>query len=275
MMNPKILLVGCGKMGGGLLEGLISSKNFNFEIEVLDPFISKKNKDFLINNNINFFDSIEKKSKSSYQVAIIATKPTIYENVLSDLKNNLLKAEDSLIISILAGIKIDKITKIISDSAIVRAMPNIAVSVFDSMTALIGNEKVTKEQISTTESIFESVGEITWLKKESQMDSFTAISGSGPAYFFYLMECIVEIAIEEGFEKKVANKIARQLILGSGNLLKTSSFDPKELRDNVTSPNGTTEEAFKVLIGKERHFYKLLNKAIKNAKNKSEELGDF
>ena len=224
---------------------------------------------------INFFDSIEKKSKSSYQVAIIATKPTIYENVLSDLKNNLLKAEDALIISILAGIKIDKITNIISDSSIVRAMPNIAVSVFDSMTALIGNEKVTQEQISTTESIFESVGEITWLKKESQMDSFTAISGSGPAYFFYLMECIVEIAIEEGFEKKVANKIARQLILGSGNLLKTSSFDPKELRDNVTSPNGTTEEAFKVLIGKERHFYKLLNKAIKNAKNKSEELGDF
>ena len=89
------------------------------------------------------------------------------------------------------------------------------------------------------------------------------------------MECIVEIAIEEGFEKKVANKIARQLILGSGNLLKTSSFDPKELRDNVTSPNGTTEEAVKVLIGKERHFYKLLNKAIKNAKNKSEQLGNF
>ena len=104
----------------------------------------------------------------------------------------------TLIISILAGIKIDKITNIISDSSIVRAMPNIAVSVFDSMTALIGNEKVTQEQISTTESIFESVGEITWLKKESQMDSFTAISGSGPAYFFYLMECIVEIAIEEG-----------------------------------------------------------------------------
>ena len=89
-MNPKILLVGCGKMGGGLLEGLISSKNFNSEIEVLDPFISKKNKDFLINNNINFFDSLEKKSKSSYQVTIIATKPTIYENVLSDLKNNIL-----------------------------------------------------------------------------------------------------------------------------------------------------------------------------------------
>lgn len=275
MMDPKILFVGCGKMGGSLLEGLISSKNFNCKIEVLDPYISEQNKELLKNNNINFFDRLEKKSKNPYQVIIITTKPDAYKNVITNLSNNLSKDGDSLIISILAGIKIDMMAKIENDFTIVRAMPNIAVSVFQSMTALIGDEKITKEQISVTESIFKSVGEIVWLKKESQMDSFTAISGSGPAYFFYLTECLANIAIEEGFDQETANKISKQLILGSGNLLKVSSLSPKTLRDNVTSPNGTTEEAFKVLIDKENGFYKLLSEAIKRAKKRSEDLSNY
>ena len=211
----------------------------------------------------------------NFDVIIIATKPNIYKDIFIDLKNRLDKGNDSLIISILAGITINKIEEIINPSPIIRSMPNIAASVGESMTALYGNRNVKKKHVNISDLIFESVGKKIWLDNELQLNSFTAISGSGPAYYFYLTECIQTIAIEEGFSKEASKIISRQLIVGAGKLSEFSDIDISQLRKNVTSKKGTTESALGVLNDNKSGLLIKLRQAIKKAKKRSEEISEL
>lgn len=274
MDKLKILLIGCGKMGGSLLEGIVKSHdNFNL-IDVVDPVINDSYKSNFKKNKTNFYSDIkELKDSITYDSIIIATKPNNYVEILEDLKNHIVVNEKILIISILAGIKIKKIENIIGSVPIIRAMPNIAASVAEGMTALIGNKKITNDKIDTANMIFQSIGNKIWLEDEGQMDSFTAISGSGPAYFFYFTECLHKIAIDEGFSEDVAKQISEQIMIGSGKLIKDSNIDVVQLRENVTSPNGTTEAALKVLCDDDGLLSKL-REAIEKAKKRSIEISN-
>ena len=274
MDKLKILLIGCGKMGGSLLEGIVKSHdNFNL-IDVVDPVINDSYKSNFKKNKTNFYSDIkELKDSITYDSIIIATKPNNYVEILEDLKNHIAVNEEILIISILAGIKIKKIENIIGSVPIIRAMPNIAASVAEGMTALTGNKKITNDKIDTANMIFQSIGNKIWLEDEGQMDSFTAISGSGPAYFFFFTECLHKIAIDEGFSEDVAKQISEQIIIGSGKLIKDSNIDVVQLRENVTSPNGTTEAALKVLCDNDGLLSKL-REAIEKAKKRSIELSN-
>ncbi len=274
MDKLKILLIGCGKMGGSLLEGIVKSHdNFNL-IDVVDPVINDSYKSNFKKNKTNFYSDIkELKDSIIYDSIIIATKPNNYVEILEDLKNQITVNEEILIISILAGIKIKKIENIIGSVPIIRAMPNIAASVAEGMTALIGNKKITNDKIDTANMIFQSIGNKIWLEDEGQMDSFTAISGSGPAYFFYFTECLHKIAIDEGFSEDVAKQISEQIMIGSGKLIKDSNIDVVQLRENVTSPNGTTEAALKVLCDDDGLLSKL-REAIEKAKKRSIEISN-
>ncbi len=275
MNELKILLIGCGKMGSSLLEGIVKSDNFDGMVDVIEPVIQDSFKEDFKESKVNFYSDIrENKDAINYDLIIIATKPNIYEEIFNGLKNNLIINDETLIVSILAGIRISKIEEIVGSIPIIRAMPNIAASVLEGMTALIGNKKITHEDILNADLIFESIGEKMWLKNEAQMDSFTAISGSGPAYFFFFTECLKNIAIEEGFTEDEANKISQQIIIGSGKLVKDSGIDPKELRENVTSPNGTTEAGLKVLADNKTGLLDKLKQAIMEAKNRSIEISD-
>ena len=275
MNELKILLIGCGKMGSSLLEGIVKSDNFDGMVDVIEPVIQDSLKEGFKKSKVNFYSDIrENKDAINYDLIIIATKPNIYEEIFNGLKNNLIINDETLIVSILAGIRISKIEEIVGSIPIIRAMPNIAASVLEGMTALIGNKKITHEDILNADLIFELIGEKMWLKNEAQMDSFTAISGSGPAYFFFFTECLKNIAIEEGFTEDVSNKISQQIIIGSGKLVKDSVIDPKELRQNVTSPNGTTEAGLKVLADDKTGLLDKLRQAIKEAKNRSIEISD-
>jgi len=275
MNELKILLIGCGKMGSSLLEGIVKSDNFDGLVDVIEPVMKNSLKEDFKKSKVSFYsDFKENKNTINYDLIIIATKPNIYEEIFNDLKNNLIINDKTLIVSILAGIKISKIEEIVGSIPIIRAMPNIAVSVLEGMTALIGNKKITHKDISNVDLIFELIGEKIWLKNEAQMDSFTAISGSGPAYFFFFTECLKNIAIEEGFTEEVSNKISQQIIIGSGKLVKYSGIDPKELRENVTSPNGTTEAGLKVLTNDKTGLLDKLRKTIIEAKNRSIEISD-
>ena len=275
MNELKILLIGCGKMGSSLLEGIVKSDNFDGMVDVIEPVIQDSFKEDFKESKVNFYSDIrENKDAINYDLIIIATKPNIYEEIFNGLKNNLIINDKTLIVSILAGIRISKIEEIVGSIAIIRAMPNIAASVLEGMTALIGNKKITHEDILNADLIFELIGEKMWLKNEAQMDSFTAISGSGPAYFFFFTECLKNIAIEEGFTEDEANKISQQIIIGSGKLVKDSGIDPKELRENVTSPNGTTEAGLKVLADNKMGLLDKLKQAIMEAKNRSIEISD-
>ena len=273
MNELKILLIGCGKMGSSLLEGIVKSDNFDGMVDVIEPVIQDSFKEDFKESKVNFYSDIrENKDAINYDLIIIATKPNIYEEIFNGLKNNLIINDETLIVSILAGIRISKIEEIVGSIPIIRAMPNIAASVLEGMTALIGNKKITHEDILNADLIFELIGEKMWLKNEAQMDSFTAISGSGPAYFFFFTECLKNIAIEEGFTEDEANKISQQIIIGSGKLVKDSGIDPKELRENVTSPNGTTEAGLKVLADNKTGLLDKLRQAIIEAKNRSIEI---
>ena len=275
MNELKILLIGCGKMGSSLLEGIVKSDNFDGMVDVIEPVIQDSFKEGFKESKVNFYSDIrENKDAINYDLIIIATKPNIYEEIFNGLKNNLTNNDKTLIVSILAGIRISKIEEIVGSIPIIRAMPNIAASVLEGMTALIGNKKITHEDILNADLIFELIGEKMWLKNEAQMDSFTAISGSGPAYFFFFTECLKNIAIEEGFTEDEANKISQQIIIGSGKLVKDSGIDPKELRENVTSPNGTTEAGLKVLADNKTGLLDKLKQAIMEAKNRSIEISD-
>ena len=275
MNELKILLIGCGKMGSSLLEGIVKSDNFDGMVDVIEPVIQDSLKEDFKKSKVNFYSDIrENKDAINYDLIIIATKPNIYEEIFNGLKNNLIINDETLIVSILAGIRISKIEEIVGSIPIIRAMPNIAASVLEGMTALIGNKKITHEDILNADLIFELIGEKMWLKNEAQMDSFTAISGSGPAYFFFFTECLKNIAIEEGFTEDVSNKISQQIIIGSGKLVKDSGIDPKELRENVTSPNGTTEAGLKVLADNKTGLLDKLKQAIMEAKNRSIEISD-
>ena len=274
MDKLKILLIGCGKMGGSLLEGIVKSHdNFNL-IDVIDPVINASYKSNFKKSKTNFYSDIkELKDSITYDSIIIATKPNNYVEILEDLKNQITVNEEILIISILAGIKIKKIQNIIGSVPIIRAMPNIAASVAEGMTALTGNKKITNDKIDTANMIFQSIGNKIWLEDEGQMDSFTAISGSGPAYFFYFTECLHKIAIDEGFSEDVAKQISEQIMIGSGKLIKDSNIDVVQLRENVTSPNGTTEAALKVLCDDDGLLSKL-REAIEKAKKRSIEISN-
>ena len=275
MNELKILLIGCGKMGSSLLEGIVKSDNFDGMVDVIEPVIQDSFKEDFKESKVNFYSDIrENKDAINYDLIIIATKPNIYEEIFNGLKNNLIINDETLIVSILAGIRISKIEEIVGSIPIIRAMPNIAASVLEGMTALIGNKKITHEDILNADLIFELIGEKMWLKNEAQMDSFTAISGSGPAYFFFFTECLKNLAIEEGFTEDVSNKISQQIIIGSGKLVKDSSIDPRELRENVTSPNGTTEAGLKVLADNKTGLLDKLKQAIMEAKNRSIEISD-
>ena len=275
MNELKILLIGCGKMGSSLLEGIVKSDKFDGLVDVIEPAIQDSLKEDFKKSKVNFYSDIrENKDTINYDLIIVATKPNIYEEIFNGLKNNLIINDKTLIVSILAGIRISKIEEIVGSIPIIRAMPNIAASVLEGMTALIGNKKITHEDILNADLIFELIGEKMWLKNEAQMDSFTAISGSGPAYFFFFTECLKNIAIEEGFTEDVSNKISQQIIIGSGKLVKDSGIDPKELRENVTSPNGTTEAGLKVLADNKTGLLDKLKQAIMEAKNRSIEISD-
>tara|TARA_Y100001970_G_scaffold204304_1_gene248737 strand:- start:2930 stop:3760 length:831 start_codon:yes stop_codon:yes gene_type:complete len=275
MNELKILLIGCGKMGSSLLEGIVKSDNFDGLVDVIEPAIQDSSKQDFKKSKVNFYSDIrENKDTINYDLIIVATKPNIYEEIFNGLKNNLIINDKTLIVSILAGIRISKIEEIVGSIPIIRAMPNIAASVLEGMTALIGNKKITNKDILNVDLIFELIGEKIWLKNEAQMDSFTAISGSGPAYFFFFTECLKNIAIEEGFKEDVSNKISQQIIIGSGKLVKDTGIDPRELRENVTSPNGTTEAGLKVLADNKTGLLDKLRQAIIEAKNRSIEISD-
>ena len=276
MDKIEILLIGCGKMGSSLLRGITNTNNFFSKIVVVDPFYEENIENSRNLQKVNFYKSTDEiDSLSSFDVIIIATKPNIYKDIFIDLKNRLDKGNDSLIISILAGITINKIEEIINPSPIIRSMPNIAASVGEGMTALYGNRNVKKKHVNISDLIFESVGKKIWLDNELQLNSFTAISGSGPAYYFYLTECIQTIAIEEGFSKEASKIISRQLIVGAGKLSEFSDIDISQLRKNVTSKKGTTESALGVLNDNKSGLLIKLRQAIKKAKKRSEELSEL
>jgi len=267
-----LLLVGCGKMGGALLSGWIEAGRAPGSITVVEPDPASFAKAVSsLPEGIHHVTSPHELS-GAYQPAMIvlAVKPQIMDEVVPNFRRF---AQDGVaILSIAAGRSIDYFQDGLGKrAAIVRAMPNTAAAIGSGITAAIANAYVSADQHALCDQLLAAVGEVVWLTDEAHMDAVTAVSGSGPAYVFLLVECMAKAGVEAGLPPELAMRLARATVSGAGALLVVSPEEAAKLRQNVTSPGGTTEAALKVLMAAEG-LQPLMTKAIAAAARRSHEL---
>ena len=266
----KILLVGYGKMGSSLARGWLKKK-LKIEISVIEKekvLSSKK-------NNIIFYNSFEDyfEAKKSPDIILIAIKPQQLKDIIVYL--NKIYKKNIIFISVVAGISTawfkEKISKEIK---IVRAMPNLPSSVLSGVTGIYNSTNILKKEIENIKIILKSIGEIILLKNEKLIDIVTSISGSGPAYYFYLTEVLTEVGVKLGLKKNEAEILAYQTFVGSAKLLKETKQNFSKLRKDVTSPGGTTEAALSILMNDRNGLNKIFTKALSAALTRAKELGN-
>ncbi len=270
MQKAVIAILGGGNMGASLLGGLIANGYPRENLWVTDPD-EKKLRHFSDQFKVQTTSDNQKAVKQA-DIVILAVKPQVLVGLLTDLNTDFQRTKP-LIVSIAAGIRVDLIQKIVGkEMPIVRAMPNTPALISCGATALYANAFVTEEQRDLAESLLRAVGLTVWIDQEKQMDVVTALSGSGPAYFFLVIEALADAAIELGLSEEIAKLLTVQTAYGASRMALESSQGVIELRKKVTSPGGTTEAAVKVL---EEH---LLREVLKNtlaaAIKRSEELAE-
>ena len=270
----KLLILGAGKMGGSLLKGLIDNAELDFDIVVVEPHLNSDNSDLIKKNKIKHYDSIRDIKDPDFDLILFAVKPQVIEEVCNDVLENLDQRKAFSIISILAGTKAKTFESHFENSQVIRSMPNLAASVGSGITALYTNESTDKLFKTIADKIFSGVGEIIWVDNEDIMDVITATSGSGPAYYFFLTECLSFVAQEMGLNPIDADKLSRQVAIGSSDIMKASNDSLSNLREKVTSKGGTTEAALEVLMSPDKEFFNIFRRAVNKAYKKSKELSN-
>jgi pyrroline-5-carboxylate reductase len=259
-------------MGGALLSGWIEAGRAPASITVVEPEASsfRKATSALPPGIAHAKSPHELSGAYKPDIVVIAVKPQIMDEVAPNFRRF---AQDGVVVlSIAAGRTIDYFQDAFGKrAAIVRAMPNTAASIQRGITAAIANAYVSAEQHALCEQLLVAVGDVVWVTDEEQMDAVTAVSGSGPAYVFLLTECLAKAGEEAGLPAPLAAQLARATVAGAGALLVISPEEPKKLRQNVTSPGGTTEAALKILMAPEA-MPALMTKAVAAAAKRSHEL---
>ncbi|MCL4129163.1 UNVERIFIED_CONTAM: hypothetical protein GTU68_056868 [Idotea baltica] len=205
-------------------------------------------------------------------VVVIAVKPQVLQTVLAPL-HTLFKNKKPLIVSIVAGIRSDSIEQWLDDKyAVVRVMPNTPALVAAGASGLYANERVSSDQKQITETLLNAVGISCWVSSEADIDSVTALSGSGPAYFMLFIKSLIDAAKAAGLDGDIAKELAVATASGSAKLIANSDLSLQTLIDNVTSPGGTTEQA--LLSFHSDELPKIINSAFEAARHRSEELAD-
>jgi pyrroline-5-carboxylate reductase len=261
-MSDKILLVGCGKMGGALLGGWLDNGYAADDIMVIDT-----NSEVAGGYGVRCATEIDKGFKPD--TVVLAVKPQIMDDVIAKyaaLSNKI------LFISIAAGKTIEFYNKHLNGKPIVRAMPNLPAVVGCGVTVFCANQNITDEHKERSNALFRSVGDVFWIEDEDLIDAVTAVSGSGPAYVFYFMECLINAGIKLGLSKDLATMLAKSTVLGSATLARISDKEVKELKEQVVSPKGTTEAGLKILAAKDG-LQPLIEKTAIAACERSKELG--
>ncbi len=270
MEQIKICFLGCGNMGRSLIGGLIANGHPAEFLCGADPDPEQRKQLARLFNISVHSDSVE--AVDGAEVVVLAVKPqAISKSILAIAE--LLKKQRSLLISIAAGVRV----KTMSDCAgenlpIIRVMPNTPALIQAGAAALFANEHVSSGQCEMAEAIMRSVGLALWLDNEEQLDAVTALSGSGPAYFFLIMEIMEKAAVKLGLDEKQARLLTLETAFGAAKMAMESSHDPESLRKQVTSPGGTTEQALNVLM--EGKIENLFNDALSAANKRSIELAD-
>lgn len=266
-LPSSLVLVGAGKMGGSMLEGWLKVGMKPSGVTVIDPRPSEEMARFCTEKGI----ALNPADLSAPEVLVLAIKPQMLGEAAPAVNGYL--GPRTLIISILAGKTIgDLKSRLPAASAIVRAMPNLPASIGRGATGAATNPEVSEEQRLTADALLSSNGIVEWLPSEDLIDAVTAVSGSGPAYVFHLVECLAEAGAAAGLPADLAGRLARATVTGAGELLFQSELPPATLRQNVTSPGGTTAAALEVLMRDQDGLKGLMREAVAAAKRRAEEL---
>ena len=264
----KITIIGLGNMGSALLRGLLKSpglSNHGLAIFDVDP---DRVRNLITSPRVTGLQSFAD-VQCENNVVILCMKPQDLHGVAEGLRGKLLPT--CLLISILAGKTTDSVTAELQfKGAVVRAMPNIAAVIAQAATAMVANSACNAEQKEIAEMIFKGVGEAFWTK-ESLMDTVTGLSGSGPAYIYMVIEALADGGLKMGMPRELALKLATQTVLGAAAMVKETGLHPAILKDQVTTPAGTTISALHEL--EERGLRSMFVSAVEKATKRSMELG--
>lgn len=260
-----LVLLGCGKMGSAMLAGWLAGGLPATSVWVLDPFPSDWVKAQGVHVNVPL--------PRNPAIALIAVKPQMMGDALPSMQA--LGNDDTLFVSVAAGTLIAKFEAVLgAQTPIIRAMPNTPAAIGRGITAVIGNAHATPDHMALSEALLQAVGQTVRLDSEAQMDAVTALSGSGPAYVFHLIETMAAAGVAQGLAPELAMQLAKATVGGAGTLAEEAAEDPAQLRVNVTSPNGTTQAALEVLMDPRDGFPALLERAVKAAADRSKELAN-
>lgn len=259
--------IGAGNMAGALIDGLIADGWDAGSLGASDTDTARL--EALAAKGVRTSrDNADIVRHSS--AVILAVKPQVMADVLAPLQP-VLAGHDCLLVSIAAGIGMESLQSWTHpQQAIVRCMPNTPALVQTGASALFANDRCSAVQKSTAETLLAAVGTVCWLDRESDMDAVTALSGSGPAYFFLLMEAMQDAAIAQGLDPETARLLCQQTALGAARLAQQSDVDVAELRRRVTSPGGTTEAALRQFASED--FNAMVARALAKAAERSREL---
>lgn len=265
----KIAFVGGGNMATALISSLFASRHNIDRVQVADPGSAKREhlrKRWPVTCFNNATEAIE-----GMDALVLAVKPQVLPSVLEEIGS--LVNDQQLVISIVAGIHTSQIAaRLKHNPPIIRTMPNTPALIGLGITGMYARINCNLAQREMTQNLMESAGEVVWLDKESLLDVVTAVSGSGPAYFYYLIECLRNAGTKLGLPADVAAKLALHTAYGASTMALQSDVDVTELRQQVTTPGGTTEAAFKQLDA--GHFEQLVERAIEAATKRGQELAD-
>jgi pyrroline-5-carboxylate reductase len=260
-----IVLAGAGKMGGAMLSGWLAQGLNPKHVAVIEPHPSDEISG-LVARGIQL--NPLPKEIGAFATLVIALKPQMFREAGPKLKSFV--GSSTLVVSIMAGTTIASLKEICGGS-VVRAMPNTPAAIGRGITVAVAAKNVSAEQRAVANALLRATGSVEWVDNETLMDAVTAVSGSGPAYIFLLAEELARAGVEAGLPQELATKLARETVAGSGELLYRSELPSATLRQNVTSPGGTTAAALEVLMGP-NGMQSLLTRAVAAATRRSKEL---
>lgn len=267
-LPSSLVLVGAGKMGAAMLEGWLALGLAPAAVTVLDPNPSPELRALAAERGFRLNPAPG--DTRPPEILVLAIKPQMLDAVAPGLAP--LVGPGTLVLSILAGKTIAGIKGAIASTwAVVRAMPNLAASIGRGATGAYASAETSAPQRAAAHALLAGNGLVEWVGSEDLIDAVTAVSGSGPAYVFHLVECLAQAGEAAGLDAEMAQRLAQATVEGAGELLRTSGLDPTTLRRNVTSPGGTTAAALEVLMA-EDGLAPLMRRAVEAAKRRAGEL---
>ena len=270
MNTLKVMVVGCGAMGSALIQGWLEA-HICKDLIIIDPQEDKARKFLSMPGVVWYSTPSETLGRARPDAIIFAVKPQKLSEILPHYASF---KGSSLFISVAAGHSLSFYEQSLGPGApLVRVMPNLAVSLRHGVSVGFADSSLLSAHRTLTNTLFASLGAMAWCEEEALLDTATVVSGSGLAYFYGLVECLAQAAIERGLAEDLAYLLARQTAIGAGAMLDTHEESPELLRGQVTSPGGVTEAALEVLLSGERGLPSLLKQVLNKGLMRSAELG--